>query len=251
VGDKLKVIKHYAEDESNTELTTAVVLRVGGTNGLESTGIHWHVDRDVSIRYRSDETREEIYDVEFTDADGTVTEYSDRRAPEEGGVWRTMDCVDCHNRPTHIYDSAATAVDRGISEGLIDSSLPFVKREGLRIIDVQYESHEAARATISEELQAFYAENYPELAESSAESIVASAEALGDLYSVNVFPNMQVWWDTYPDHIGHEQSEGCNRCHTRAMRTADRQQISNECDTCHVLLADKEENPSILEVLSP
>jgi hypothetical protein len=251
VGDKLKVIKHYEEDEANTELTTALLLRVGGANGLQSTGIHWHVDPDVSIRYRSDETREEIYDVEFTSADGTVTEYSDRRAPEEGGVWRTMDCVDCHNRPTHIYDSAGPAVDRAISEGQIDRSLPFVKREGLRLIDAEYESHEAARAAISEELQTYYAENYPELADSSAELIGAAAEALGDLYSVNVFPNMQVWWDTYPNHIGHEQSAGCTRCHKRSMRTAERVQISDDCDNCHILLAEEEENPHILSVLDP
>ena len=32
VGDKLKVIKHYDDDEVNTELTTALLLRVGGAN---------------------------------------------------------------------------------------------------------------------------------------------------------------------------------------------------------------------------
>jgi hypothetical protein len=251
VGDKLREIKHYKEDEANTELTTALLLRVGGASGSGSSGIHWHVDPDVSIRYRSDETREEIYEVELTKADGTVTEYSDRRAPEEGGVWRTMDCVDCHNRPTHIYDSAGPAVDRAIREARIDRSLPFVKREGLRIIDAEYESHEAARTTISDELRAYYAEYYPELAESSAELISSAAEALGDLYAANVFPDMQVWWDTYPDHIGHEQSPGCLRCHSRSMRTADREQVSNDCDTCHVLLAEGEEDPHILSLLRP
>jgi hypothetical protein len=251
VGDKLKVIKHYAEDEANTELTTALLLRVGGTNGSESSGIHWHVDPDVAIRYRSDETREEIYEVEFTNTDGSVTQYADRKAPEEGGIWRTMDCVDCHNRPSHIYAPANSEVDRAINEGLIDRSLPFVKREGLRIIDAEYASHEEARAVIGEELQKFYAENYPQVATERADAISAAAEALGDVYSVNVFPNMNVWWDTYPNHIGHEQSPGCSRCHTRKMRTAKRKQISGDCDVCHVLLADKEEDPHILTVLSP
>jgi uncharacterized membrane protein YidH (DUF202 family) len=251
VGDKLKVIKHYAEDEANTELTTALLLRVGGANGSESSGIHWHVDPDVAIRYRSDETREEIYEVEFTDGDGAVINYADRKAPEEGGVWRTMDCVDCHNRPSHIYRPAGSEIDRVISEGLVDRSLPFVKREGLRIIDAEYASHEEARAVIGEELQKFYAENYPQVATERADAISAAAEALGDVYSVNVFPNMNVWWDTYPNHIGHEQSPGCSRCHTRKMRTADRKQISGDCDNCHVLLADKEEDPHILTVLSP
>ncbi len=91
----------------------------------------------------------------------------------------------------------------------------------------------------------------PELATGSTDSINGAAEALGDLYSVNVFPNMQVWWDTYPNHIGHEQSPGCFRCHTRSMRTAEREQISNDCETCHVLLAEGEENPHILSLLRP
>jgi len=251
VGDKLKVIKHYEDDEANTELTTALLLRVGGAYGSESSGIHWHVDPNVMVRYRSDETREEIYEVELTRADGSVTNYADRRAPEDGGVWRTMDCVDCHNRPSHIYKPAHSEVDRVISEGLIDTSLPFVKREGLRIVDAEYASHEEARAVISEELQSFYAENYPEVAAEKADAITAAAEALGDVFAVNVFPNMQVWWDTYPNHIGHEQSPGCERCHTRRMRTADRVEISSDCDNCHVLLAEEEENPHILTVLSP
>ena len=251
VGDKLSVRKHYEEDEENTELTTALLLRVGGSEGVGSTGIHWHVDPDVSIRYRSDETREEIYDVELTDSDGVVTEYSDRKAPEEGGIWRTMDCVDCHNRPSHIYQPPGNEIDRAISTGLIDRTLPYVKRESLRIIDAEYDSHEAARVTITEELTQFYADNYPEVAGENSEAITAAADTLGDIYSVNVFPQMQVWWNTYPNHIGHEQSPGCFRCHKKSMRTAERVQISRECDTCHVLLAEEEEDPEIMSTLNP
>ena len=251
VGDKLRVIKHYADDETNTELTTALLLKVGGEGATGSSGIHWHVDRNVQIRYRSDETREEIYEVEFTDTDGTVKHYTDRRAPEEGGVWRTMDCVDCHNRPSHIYRPANTEVDRAISEGLIDRSLPYIKREGLRIIDAEYASHEEARTQISAQLQQFYAENYPELLDTKVEAISAAGTTLGDLYAVNVFPNMKVWWDTYPDHIGHDQSPGCERCHTRRMRTAEREQVSDDCDNCHVVLAEEEENPEFLTLLDP
>jgi len=251
VGDKLSVIKSYEENEENTELTTALLLHVGGEEGTGSTGIHWHVDPNVGIRYRSDETREEIYEVELTNADGSITNYADRRAPEEGGVWRTMDCVDCHNRPSHIYKPAASEIDRVISEGWVDRTLPFVKREALRIVDAEYASHEEARTVISEELVKFYAENYPEVAAESADAIDAAATALGDIYSVNVFPNMNVWWDTYPNHIGHEQSPGCERCHAKKMRTAERVEISSECDNCHVLLAEEEENPHILTVLKP
>jgi hypothetical protein len=252
VGDKLRVIKHYEDDEENTELTTALVLKVGGVQGTSASGIHWHVDPNVEIRYRSDESREEVYEIQYTNADnGEEKQYAVRNAPEDEGVWRTMDCVDCHNRPTHIYESPGPAVDNAITAGHIDPSLPFVKREGLRLIDAEYDSHEAAREQITAGLKAFYDENYPDLASERAADIDAAATALGDAYSVNVFPQMQVWWDTYPNHIGHNQSDGCFRCHKRSMRTEDREQVANDCDTCHVVLAEEEENPNLMTVLEP
>jgi hypothetical protein len=252
IGDKLRVIHHYKDDEENTELTTALVLKVGGVQGTSASGIHWHVNPNVEIRYRSDETREEVYEIEFTNpVKGVEKRYAVRNAPEDEGVWRTMDCVDCHNRPTHIYESPGPAVDTAISAGHIDRSLPFIKREGLRLIDVQYASHEEAREEISTQLKAFYAENYPDLAVERAADIEAAANALGDVYSVNIFPQMNVWWDTYPNHIGHEQSDGCFRCHKRSMRTEDREQVSNDCENCHILLAEEEENPNIMSVLNP
>ncbi len=251
VGDKLSVFKSYKEDEQNTELTTALLLRVGGGDLSGSSGIHWHVDPEVGIRYRSDETREDIYEVELTDKDGSVTVFADRKAPEDEGVWRAMDCVDCHNRPSHIYRQPQKEIDDAIAGGLIDRTLPFVKRESLRIIDAEFESHEVAREEIATQLTAYYAENYPQTADENADAINAAAVALGDIYSVNVFPQMKVWWNTYPDHIGHEQSPGCFRCHTKSMRTEERVSISRECDTCHVLLAEGEENPHILTTLNP
>ncbi|MDH5620811.1 MAG: cytochrome C, partial [Gammaproteobacteria bacterium] len=142
-------------------------------------------------------------------------------------------------------------IDRAISSGLIDRDLPFVKRESLRIIDAEYESHELARVAIDEQLTRYYADNYPELAVAEQDAIAATASTLGDIYAVNVFPQMKVWWDTYPNHIGHEQSDGCFRCHNKRMRTAERVELEHECDTCHVLLAEREENPHIMSTLDP
>jgi hypothetical protein len=251
VGDKLTIKKHYEEDEANTELTTALLLKVGGAAGKGSSGIHWHVDPDVSIRYRSDESREEIYEVEYTDEEGEVRLFADRKAPEDGGVWRQMDCVDCHNRPSHNYQPPDTEIDVAIRDGLIDRTLPFVKKEGLRIIDAEYPSHEEAREIISAELSKYYLDNHPDIAAGRAEDIADAATVLGDIYSVNVFPQMQVWWNTYPEHIGHQNSDGCYRCHGKRLRTKEREQISRDCDVCHTILAEEEENPAILTQLNP
>lgn len=251
VGDKLKIKKHYEEDEANTELTTALLLRVGGAAGKGSSGIHWHVDPGVSIRYRSDETREEIYEVEYTDEAGELKLFADRKAPEEGGVWRQMDCVDCHNRPSHNYQAPDSEIDIALRDAVIDRTLPFIKKEGLRIINAEYTSHEEAREAISSELAQYYLENHPVVAADREDDIAAAAAALGDIYSVNVFPQMKVWWDTYPEHIGHERSEGCYRCHGKRLRTADREHISRDCDVCHSVLAEREEDPAILKELNP
>jgi hypothetical protein len=248
VGDKLRIRKHYSEDEANTELTTALLVKVGGEAGRRSAGIHWHVDPGVSIRYRSDETRKDIYEVEYTGANGDVKLFADRSAPE-GGEWRQMDCVDCHNRPSHNFRPPETEIDAALRDNLIDRTLPFIRKEGLRIIDAEYASHEEARKVITAELAKYYAENYPELISERANDINDAANALGDIYAVNVFPGMKVWWNTYPVHIGHETSEGCFRCHGRRLRTAERESISRDCDLCHTVLAEREENPAILTEL--
>ncbi len=248
-GDKLEVKTVYADDEANTELKTAVLLKVGGANGRESTGIHWHVDPENQVRYRSDETRESIYEVELIRPDGSTTVWLDAKAPEEEGVWRTMDCVDCHNRPSHQYRQPAEEIDTAIHAGRIDRTLPFVKRESLRIVDAKFPTIEEARDTMAAELKAFYRDNYPDLAEEKAVAIEEAGDALGDLYALNVFPKMNVWWNTYPNHIGHHQSDGCFRCHGRKLKTAEGDRISRSCDTCHTVLANEEENPAILTQL--
>ncbi|MGB5470589.1 MAG: hypothetical protein WBM64_09250, partial [Woeseiaceae bacterium] len=101
------------------------------------------------------------------------------------------------------------------------------------------------------ELTQYYAENYPEVATTRAEDIAAAATALGDIYSVNVFPQMNVWWNTYPVHIGHQNSDGCFRCHGKKLRTAERETISRDCDVCHSILAEREVDPAIITQLNP
>jgi len=258
VGDKLKIETVFDEDENNTELKNAILLKVGGLEGRASSGIHWHVDPDIEIRYRSDHARMEIYDIEMTKADGTVKTFVVEDAPEDQGEWRTMDCVDCHNRPTHIYRSPGEELDTLLAGGKVDRSLPYIRREGARIIEeAEYDTHEAARVGLAESLQTFYRENYPELAVEKAAAITTAADALGDIYSWNVFPHMRVRWDTYPSHASHppirsrENAPGCFRCHNRDHQTAEGERISRSCDLCHTVLATREQDPEILRTLNP
>ena len=183
--------------------------------------------------------------MELTDVDGQVKVFKEGEAPPDA-EWRQMDCVDCHNRPTHVYRQPANEIDNSMDQGAIDKTLPFIKREGLRAVQVDYPSHEAARAGIAADISAFYAKNYPDIAQSKADAVAQAGKALGDVYCWNVFPAMKVTWNTYPDHIGHKQSPGCFRCHDKKHATADGEKITKKCDTCHTLLAEEEQDPAIL-----
>jgi len=255
VGDRLKVLTHYEEDEANSEFKNVLLLRVGGVQGRVSRGIHWHVDPAIKIRYRADEKREKIGDVEMTLPDGTVKMFRIAAGEEKGAAkdpaWRTMDCVDCHNRPTHIYRMPQDELDGALLAGRIDRSLPFVRREGLRALQGAYASHEEARATIREQILSFYGKNYPEVAAQKRDIVTAAAEELGKIYCINVWPSMNITWSTYPNHVGHQNTPGCFRCHDGEHKTALGEEISQDCSTCHTLLAQEEKDPAILKQLQP
>jgi len=251
VGDKLVVRTHYADDEENTELKSVLLLRVGGLQGRTSQGIHWHVDPGVKIRYLADESRERVYDVEMTLADGTGKTFRIDEKPEEPGHWREMDCVDCHNRPSHIYRMPEAEIEAALEDGRIDRFLPFVRREAIRAMNGTYDSHDAARAGIADTLTGFYRERYPKVAASRGAAIDDAGRVAGELYAANVFPSMNVAWGTYPNHIGHADDGGCFRCHDDLHEAGDGSTISQDCDTCHSLLALEEEDPEILADLNP
>jgi NapC/NirT cytochrome c family, N-terminal region len=251
IGDRLIVKNTYDDDEANTELKTVLLMKVGGLQGRTSQGIHWHVDRKIKVRYLADPSRETIYDVELTEADGTQKLFKGREKAPADAVWRTMDCLDCHNRPTHIYRQPGEAVDIAIDDGHIDHTLPFIKREAVKALKVRYASHEEARAGLAKALDTFYGEQYPDLLKTKAEAIGAAGRELGNIYAHNVFPRMKVFWNTYPNDLGHQSSPGCKRCHDNKHRTDDGEKISKGCDTCHALLAEREKNPEILKDLKP
>jgi nitrate/TMAO reductase-like tetraheme cytochrome c subunit len=247
VGDRLKVITHFQDDAANTALKTILLLRVGGMQGRSSKGIHWHVDPGVRIRYLADDKREAIGTIELTRADGTTATYAAPGAPKEG-AWRTMDCIDCHNRPSHIYRTPEDEVDRAMVEGRIDPALPFVHREGLKALQATYTSQDEARSKIASALDDFYTKEQPS---ADKARVQAAARELGDIYAANVYPSLNIRWGTYPSHLGHMSSPGCFRCHDGEHVNASGGSITQDCDTCHTVLAMEEQNPEVLKTLQP
>ena len=257
VGDRFKVNTHFSEDEANTETKTVLVVKVGGRQAGRSQGIHWHVDPDHVVRYRSDEKRQVIYEVEVETKDGTKQRFAGPAAgsPEAAKAteWRSMDCVDCHNRPSHVYRNPDRELDAALLDRRIDPALPFVRREGLKALLAEYPSHEAAREGIATAIAGFYAQSYPQVASSKKDAVAAAGKALGDIWAWNVFPDMNVKWGTYRNHIGHSldmsTEVGCFRCHSGEHKTAEGKAISQDCTTCHSLLAQDEKDPEILKTI--
>ncbi len=243
-ADRLRVIEEFASDEANTRAQTVLLMRIGG--GRVTRGIHGaHMAPGVTIQYgAADPARQTISWVEYRNAEsGRTTLYlaadakpdAVRQIPK-----RLMDCMDCHNRPTHAFEVPEAAVDHAMTAGLISPALPYVKKLGVELLRGKYQSQEQAAAAIRAGLE----DRYGRRAEATR-----AAQALVDIYRRNVFPTMKVDWGTYPNNIGHNNFPGCFRCHDEQHLSADGRQISQDCNTCHRLLAMQETAPKILSEL--
>jgi hypothetical protein len=255
-GDRLRVTTSFAEDEQNTAKQTVTLLHVGGghTAAGPIKGIHAHVAQGVHIRYLADARRSAISTVEATWADGKKAVFRSKDSPATAppeDAWRTMDCIDCHNRPTHRFREPGPEIDQAILSSRIDGKLPWVKREGLRALQATYADQEAARAGIERHLLDFYRQLDAAAFPAREKAVREAAKALGDVYSWNVWPSMRIGWGTYPSFLGHDQAPGCFRCHDGDHVDASGKAISQDCGLCHTLLAVDEKNPKILSQLSP
>ena len=251
-GTRAKMITRYEEDEANTELKTILLMKTGGNDFAGQHGIHWHMDPEIQIRYRADENRQTMFEVELTEADGTIKLFRKQNVKEDAGEpqdWRVMDCIDCHNRPTHIYHRADEAVDLALQRDFVAKDLPYIRREGERAIRAEYATQEEGKAGIPAALQDFYQSEYPQVAASRADDIEEAGRVLAGFYAGNVYPHMNIEWGSYPDNSGHHFSPGCNRCHAGDHATEDGQIINADCSVCHTVVAWDEASPEILDLI--
>jgi hypothetical protein len=232
-GDRMRVFREYGDDETNTETATPLQVRLGEPSSAERA-IHWHANPAIRVEYvAADPARETIPYVKVTDVQGRMKEYVAANAPADvaaKGERRTMDCIDCHNTVGHpMAQAPERAVDRAIAMGLVDRQLPFVRREGVRLLKASYGSEDEAARAIDRGLRTFYASH----ANIDARALVRSVSGLQDVYRRNVFPAMKVTWGAYPNRLGHVESTGCFRCHDGEHSAADGSVISADCEYCH------------------
>ncbi len=255
-GAQLKVITRFGHDEKNSVRQVRSLLRTGGgspTTGI-TAGIHWHMNIANEIYYgAADPKRQKIPWVRIKDRQGRVTEYFDRTVsltPDEMKKLeiRRMDCMDCHNRPSHIFRDPDGAMDTALLTGRIDKGLPYIKREAVRVLSQPYPTKENAREGIATSLDSFYVTQYPKLYPAKREAIKNAIAEIQRLYQTYIFPEMKVDWRTHPDNIGHTLYPGCFRCHEGNHISRDGKVIRKDCQLCHTIIGQETTVPKPTEV---
>lgn len=246
-GNSVRLFPHVGSDKDNSVAINAMMLKVGGEHpgSGEFHGIHFHVSPKITIEYDAHDDRRMTIGAVRVFKEGKL-ERTFKPSGELGPVKETrrMDCVDCHNRPTHIYDaSPERALDRAFSEGLLDRGVPYLRAAALGVLST---SVEVPRETATATFRAALAKDYDARTDVAVTPDVLEKAAAGltQLYLDNIFPEMKVGWGTYPSYLGHggedQEGFGCFRCHDDSHTAEGGVTISQDCDNCHETLAEGE-----------
>ena len=200
--------------------------------------------------FATDDQRQVIPWVRMQDGKGNVTDFVTKDSPPtqdqiDKADKRRMDCIDCHNRPTHIYVAPDLSVDRSMVAGSIDPTLPFIKAQSVEALTAEYKTQDEATKAIADKLNKFYGDKYPQVVSGKADKLNGAIAEVQRIYQTTFFPTMKVNWKTHPTNIGHLYFVGCFRCHDGNHVSKEGKVISKDCNACHTLL-DQEEGSSHL-----
>lgn len=242
-GEQLASRVHFSEDEKNTRREIDLLIKTGGggQHGLNQ-GIHWHMNTANKVYYAAaDERRQTIPWVKVEGPDGVAVEYMSSEKPLspealKSAEVRRMDCMDCHNRPSHRYLPPGRALDPSFQAGKISTALPYMKKVAVEAMSKTYATTDEARRGIEQHIRDFYAKAYPKVLAESEAALRDGIAEVRRVYSENVFPYMRVSWKAYPENIGHKEFPGCFRCHDGKHVSKDGRVIRNDCSSCHDFL---------------
>jgi len=243
-SQKLHNERHYLNDEENTQWDIQLLMKIGAqqsAHGLKE-GIHWHINPDISVEYiTEDEKNLNISVVKYTNhTSGEIKLFSgdDIELNEiSNDDFQKMDCMDCHNRPSHNYRPPAFFVNEAITAGSIPNDLPEIKNLSMEICNEQISNSDSAQEFIKQSILDFYESEYPEIFDKDDDKILQAVTGLNEIYFKNIFPEMNVRWDAYPNHIGHLEFDGCFRCHNDEMESENGDTITKDCNLCHTIIA--------------
>ena len=242
-GAQLLQIPYFRYDEQSTSDQISLMVKTGGGSSKlgQSAGIHWHMIIDNKITFATpDPKQQEIpwfkvngshgQELEYMSLDNPVSRDDLAKLPKH-----TLDCMDCHNRPTHIYTPPDRAIDLALNNGSISKDLPWIKKLTAESLMAPYPENKTAVAQIRDKVTSFYTKQYPEIYRKRSADIDNAVTITSDIYNRSVFPKMKVDWNTYPDNIGHRNWPGCFRCHDGRHATADGKVLTKECTACHTM----------------
>lgn len=242
---KIYTEKYFLADSLNSEWDIILQMKTGPEyEDLGFTeGIHWHINPDVQIEYISENDKREVISyVKYTDmGTGEVTVYTNPDIEISDSILkaataRTMDCIDCHNRPSHNYISPPVYFNRAMLTGDVSSEIPFFKKTTMEILANTFTDRDTAMMQIREGILNFYKSDYANYLSDNNDKIEKSITSVQKAFSQNTFPAMGVNYSVYPDHIGHLETEGCFRCHNDAFVSETGRRITRDCNICHTIV---------------
>jgi hypothetical protein len=241
-GRKLITEKHFLADEKNTEWDITLTMKVGAASSAlgYQEGIHWHINPNVRIEYKSsDKKREVIPWIKYTNLKtGESFVYQNKNGAVDQKALdtmetRVMDCMDCHNRPSHNYQPPAFFINNAMAAGSIPTELPKIKATAMDILSQKFGTTDSARMIISQKINSFYQSNYPDIYANKRNLVNKAVAGIQEAFSKNIFPEMKVRWDVYPNNIGHMEFMGCFRCHNDNHTAQQGRVIKKDCSLCH------------------
>jgi hypothetical protein len=244
-GAQQRQFSHFKYDSTNTYWPINMLIKTGGGDPKtgQAAGIHWHMNIGFKVEYIArDEHRQDIPWIRVTDKEsGRTTVYQDEANPLPAdsiasATPRIMDCMDCHNRPSHIYHAPDNAIDVSMLIGRINQRIPDIKKVAVEAMAQEYSSYDSAMTGISETITNYYKQNQPDFYAAMVDTINAAIKATQTTFSQNIFPQMKVRWSAYPNNIGHFFSIGCMRCHLGKHKSDDGRTITHDCTACHSIL---------------
>lgn len=238
---QLTLERHYLADDTNSEWDINLVLKIGpsiSALGLQE-GIHWHINPNTKIEYvAKDEQRQTIPWVRYTDlktGKSTIFKVADDNTNAQTAETRVVDCIDCHNRPSHNYLPPSVFVNTAINSGAVSKTLPGIKTLAMEIFSKDFSTTDSMMNYIKTQVINHYQEN--NYYASNKAMVDQAVKGLQNQFSQNIFPEMRVKWSAYPNNIGHLNFQGCFRCHDGNHKSSDGKVISKDCNLCHTIVA--------------
>ncbi|MBM2814204.1 MAG: Cytochrome c family protein [Ignavibacteria bacterium] len=250
-GEKKITFDFYTTDEKNSGTKLSMILKTGGGSPEHgySEGIHYHMNiLNEMTYYPADEFRQDIPVVFAKNLQtGKVTEYRSTESKINFDTlkqenFRIMDCIDCHNRPSHIYHQPNKIVNTYLTQGKIDTTLPYIKNLSVQAVESQVKNKLTAYNEIKTFIWKFYESNYPKVFTEKKEGLEKSVNNIHKIYSENYYPEMKVSWRKFSNNIGHLYGAGCFRCHDGKHKSPEGKVISMDCNLCHVIIDQKAPN---------